>query len=136
MRFDIHVFHHIAEDGATERKLDRVLAGVSLLQKEVAKMSPEVEKIVGEVAETRTAVSSILALVAGMATQIRDNVDDRAALLSLADDLDAEQARIAEAVTANTPDGGQQTDGGTDTNTDPADPDPVEGEPAGDELDD
>lgn len=68
-----------------------------------------------EVTETKTSVDSIRALVAGLAQQIRDNVNDEAALNELADSLDADQAGIAEDVAANTP-------------APPAEP-PVEGEP-------
>lgn len=66
-------------------------------------MSAALDRLTAEVAETKTAVASVLALVAGLAQQIRDNTDDPVALNKLADDLDAAQTEIADAVTANTP---------------------------------
>jgi len=66
-------------------------------------MTAALDRITQEVSETKTAVASVLTLVAGLATQIRDNAEDPVALNALADDLDAGQAEIAAAITANTP---------------------------------
>ena len=66
-------------------------------------MSAALDRITAEVAETKTAVASVLTLVAGLAEQIRNNAEDPVALNALADDLDAAQADIAAAVAANTP---------------------------------
>ncbi len=71
--------------------------------RELRIMSAELDRLTAEVAESRTAVDSVLALVAGLAQQIRDNATDPAALTALADSLDQQQADIAAAVTANTP---------------------------------
>ncbi len=71
--------------------------------RELRKMSAELDRLTTEVTESRTAVDSVLALVAGLAQQIRDNATDPAALTALADQLDQQQADIAAAVTANTP---------------------------------
>jgi uncharacterized protein YoxC len=69
----------------------------------VIHMSAELDRLTAEVSETSTAVDSIIALVEGLAQQIRDNVSDPAALTKLADELDAKQQAIAAAVSANTP---------------------------------
>ena len=66
-------------------------------------MSAAMDRLTSEVSETSTAVDSVLALVEGLAQQIRDASGDPAALNRLADELDAKQAAIAAAVTANTP---------------------------------
>lgn len=66
-------------------------------------MSAALDRLTQEVAETKTAVASVLTLVAGLAQQIRDNAENPAALEALADDLDASQKEIADAITANTP---------------------------------
>ena len=66
-------------------------------------MSAELDRLTTEVSESRTAVDSVLALVAGLAQQIRDLATDPAALNALADQLDQQQADIAAAVSANTP---------------------------------
>lgn len=69
----------------------------------IATMSAALDRITQEVAETKTAIDSALTLIAGLAQQIRDLSTDPAALNALADELDAKQAEIAAAVTANTP---------------------------------
>ena len=66
-------------------------------------MSAALDRLTTEVSETSTAVDSVLALVEGLAQQIRDAATDPVALNKLADELDAKQAAIAAAVTANTP---------------------------------
>ena len=66
-------------------------------------MSAAMDRLTSEVAETSTAVDSILTLVEGLAQQIRDNAADPVALNKLADELDAKQQKIADAVAANTP---------------------------------
>lgn len=67
------------------------------------KMSAELDRLTTEVTETKSSVESVITLVDGLAQQIRDLANDPAALNALADELDAQQARIAAAVTANTP---------------------------------
>jgi 50S ribosomal subunit-associated GTPase HflX len=73
--------------------------------KELKKMSEALDRLTNEVEQSRAATDSVLTLVQGLADQIREAVDneDDDALIALADDLDEQQARIAEAVTANTP---------------------------------
>jgi len=66
-------------------------------------MSAAMDRLTSEVAENSTAVDSVLALVEGLAQQIRDNAEDPAKLNALADELDAKQQAIAAAVAANTP---------------------------------
>lgn len=66
-------------------------------------MSVELDRLTQEVADTKSSVDSVIALVEGLAQQIRDSVNDPAALNALADELDAQQGRIAAAVSANTP---------------------------------
>lgn len=80
-----------------------VLDVVNVIHKELHFMSAELDRLTAEVGETSSAVDSVLALVAGLAEQIRLLSNDPGALLALADSLDAQQAKIAEAVTANTP---------------------------------
>jgi uncharacterized protein YoxC len=66
-------------------------------------MSAALDRLTEEVNQTSTAVDSVLALVGGLADQIRALQDDPAKLAALADELDAKQAAIADAVAANTP---------------------------------
>lgn len=81
-----------------------VMLNTSLnILKELQKMTAALDRLTAEVAETKTVAASLEAVVAGLAQQIRDNIGDDAALNALADDLDATNKGIADAVTANTP---------------------------------
>lgn len=66
-------------------------------------MSEALDRLTREVQETNDAVQSAVTLIAGLAQTIRDNIDDSEALNQLADDLDAQQATLAAAVTESTP---------------------------------
>lgn len=64
-------------------------------------MSVELDRLTTEVAETKTAVDSAITLIDGLAQRLRDVANDPAAITALADELDAQQAKIAAAVVAN-----------------------------------
>lgn len=81
-------------------------------------MTPAMQRLTDEVTETRTSQASIIALVAGLAQQIRDAVGDEDALNALADSLDQGQTEIAQAVADNTP----ATGGGGTPEPGPNDP--------------
>jgi hypothetical protein len=66
-------------------------------------MSAELDNLTTEVTETGTVVDSAIALIAGLAQQIRDLADDPAALAALATELDAKTNALAAAVSENTP---------------------------------
>ncbi len=66
-------------------------------------MSASLDRLTTEVAETKSAVDSVLTLVDGLADQIRALKDDPAKLEELANELDAKQAEIAAKVLENTP---------------------------------
>lgn len=61
-------------------------------------MSAEVDRMKQEVAETRGAIESGIAFIKSLIQKIRDLRDDPAALTALADDLDAQQKALAEAI--------------------------------------
>jgi uncharacterized protein YoxC len=65
-------------------------------------MTAALDKLTQEVEETKTAVDSAITLIGGLAQQIRDLKDDPAKLEALANELDAKQKAIADAVAANT----------------------------------
>jgi outer membrane murein-binding lipoprotein Lpp len=97
-------------DPAAEAKIDQLLAlvselneRVSLLQQQVQAMTPELQRLQTEVSEMKTVNQSAIALIGGLADQIRALKDDPAALASLADELDASTNALAAAVQANTP---------------------------------
>lgn len=65
-------------------------------------MSAALDRLVAEVAETRTKQASLITLVNGLAQLIRDNIGNEAALNSLADSLEVGQTDIQTAIDANT----------------------------------
>jgi len=106
---EIHVHHHIHHDlgGGVIAKLDAVLArGKSLptLFKEMErKMSAALDRLTAAVARNTSVDESAIALLNGLAQQIRDLKDDPAALEALATELEAKNSALSDAVTANTP---------------------------------
>lgn len=83
-------------------RLGQIAGSLNTVREEISTMTPELQRLTTEVEETRTAQAGLITLVNGLAQQIRDNVNDPAALTALADSLDAGQTEIAAAVTANT----------------------------------
>jgi len=77
-------------------------AFVNLNQK-VNTMSQVIDRLTASVTNLTTVDDSLVALVTNLAQTIRDNATDPKALNDLADKLDAESAKVSEAVTANTP---------------------------------
>lgn len=69
-------------------------------------MTAALDRLTAEVAESRTATESAIALIAGLSDQIRELKDDPAALEALADDLDNQQSQIGAAVSNNGNSGG------------------------------
>lgn len=79
---------------------DKVSAIFTLLEQT---MTPELTRLTASVTALETQAESLIALVQGLAQLIRNNANDPAALIALADSADAEAAAIAKAVTDNTP---------------------------------
>jgi chromosome segregation ATPase len=71
------------------------------LKERIRRMSAALDRLTQEVAETRSVNDSLLTLLAGLSEQIRDNAGNEDALNDLADQLDAEQTRLAAAVEEN-----------------------------------
>ncbi len=63
----------------------------------------EIERLREEVTEANDVSASIIALVGGLAQQVRDNASDPHALARLADEIDGNNKKLASAVVANTP---------------------------------
>jgi ABC-type transporter Mla subunit MlaD len=94
---DIHIHHH------SDPALCCVVERLGAIERKLETMSAALDRLTNEVAETKTAVDSVLTLVDGLADQIRALKDDPAKLAALADELDANQADIAAKVLQNTP---------------------------------
>lgn len=118
-----HVFFHVPEETSTLiQSLVESQAAILDAQNQIMEairqvverqilLTPGLQRLTDEVAQTRTATQSVLTLIGGLAQQIRDNVNDEAALNALADGLDENEQEIVSAVSANTSGG----DGGTGT---------------------
>ena len=85
-----------------ETPLTRIERMLHILIEKVDHMSAELDRLTASVTKIKDQDDSIIALVNGLAQQIRDNAGNPAALNALADSLDAEATKVADAVTANT----------------------------------
>lgn len=88
---------------AASLKIDKLLLMAELLLREVAKMSPELMKVKDKVTELETVIGGVVTLLGTLSQMIKDSVDDKAALLALADSIEADKKALADAVLANTP---------------------------------
>lgn len=86
-----------------ELKVDEANRHLHTLLERTDKLSAEIDRLTASVTALTTVDDSLVALVGNLAQLIRDNAADPAALNSLADKLDAESAKVAAAVTDNTP---------------------------------
>ncbi len=91
---EIHHYHH-ADPAVTE--------ALRRLTQEITAMSAILDRLTADVATLTSVDESAIALLNGLAQQIRDNAGDPAALAALADSLEAENANLSAAITANTP---------------------------------
>lgn len=85
---------------ASLRRIETQLARIYLKECE---MTPSLAHLTAAITTNTTVDQSVLTLLSGMAQQIRDNIDDQAALEALAGQLDAQNIALAKAVTDNTP---------------------------------
>jgi len=66
-------------------------------------ISPEGQKVLDEMSESVTVQASAGVLISSLAQFLRDNADDKAAILAKADELDGSNAALQAAIVANTP---------------------------------
>lgn len=100
MKIDVHHFHHFDFSDSANEKLDRIIA---LIQSQGAREMQELETLKSKVQETTTVEESAITLLNGLSAQLAASKTDPAAIQALADQLSAESASLAAAVTANTP---------------------------------
>lgn len=92
--------------GLTKGYLDAVIPqALGPLTEGISHMSTILEDLVREVAETRTVTGSAIALIQGLKAALDAAVaaNDMSAVAQAVADLDAGQAELAAAITANTP---------------------------------
>jgi hypothetical protein len=73
------------------------------LTEKVTTMSVALDKLTAEVSRNTAVDESAITLLNGLAQQIRDLKEDPVKLEALATELEGSSARLAEAVTSNTP---------------------------------
>ena len=66
-------------------------------------MSAELDRMIEEVEENKTVVGSAVALLQSLAARLRAIAGDSAKVAELANELDAKNKELADAVVANTP---------------------------------
>lgn len=66
-------------------------------------MATNLDTVIAKVTELETVNDSAITLLGQLAQMIRDNSTDQTALLALADRIDTDKTKMADAVVANTP---------------------------------
>ncbi|MBV8848100.1 MAG: hypothetical protein JOZ16_00790 [Methylobacteriaceae bacterium] len=97
-----------------ERKLDRVISLLETIIEKETIMSQATDNLAAAVQRETSVVSSVTALISGLASQIKQTSADPQ-VQALADQINANSDTLANAVTANTPAApqGQAGDGQT-----------------------
>jgi ABC-type transporter Mla subunit MlaD len=104
MNCDFTLRHtHEFLDPTPDPRVDTAIHLLHAVLTRLHEMTPELQRLTDQVAATNTIMASAATLIGGLADQIRALKDDPAALAKLADDLDAGDNALAEAVAANTP---------------------------------
>lgn len=103
MEIRVDHYHHFPAGAELPGLLTEILGELKSINKEQTNMSTELDRLKASTAAIKTVADSAVTLINGLAQQIRDNATDPAALNALADELDADQAELAAAVSANTP---------------------------------
>jgi len=88
-------------------RIERALGNIARIANqdlELDKMAQaDIDRLKASVAQNTSAVESAKTLIAGLAQQIRDAMDDPVELKALADQIDAATAGLAQAVVDGTP---------------------------------
>lgn len=79
------------------------LSALGAIREAIEHMSAQLDRVREEVEETKTVALSVKTLLTQLAQLIRDLKEDPAALDQLANDLDAENKSLQQAVVDNTP---------------------------------
>lgn len=94
VKIDVHAVHiHVHTEASP--LLEQIL-------EETQAMSDAVNRLQADITNLTSINQSAIALITGLAQQVRDNATDPAALNALADQLEASSSELASAVTANT----------------------------------
>lgn len=95
-----HHHHYYHDESAIEQKLDRIL---QLLTQNQEIIMADLSQLTADVTADTNAVTSAVTLINGLAAQITAAGTDPVKLKALTDQLEANNAALAAAITANTP---------------------------------
>lgn len=95
-----------ARQARIEQKIDTIIALARAQLSEEFLMATNLDTLTARVTELETVDESAIALIKGLADEIRSTAPDRAALDALADRIGSASTALAAAVTANTPTNG------------------------------
>lgn len=91
--------------GRVEQRLTAVHALQRATLSEIFTMTPTMESVLAKVTELETTNDSAIELLGQLAQMIRDGAADQSAMLALADRIDADKSKMANAIVSNTPGG-------------------------------
>lgn len=103
-----HKYVHVTVDGGAnlaqiDSKLDLILTKLGIIQQREDQQMADLSAIQAEVQENTDAVASASALLTQLSAELRAAATDPAAIQALADQLDANNAALSQAVVDNTP---------------------------------
>jgi hypothetical protein len=101
----IDVYHHIVweADSLVEKKLDKILAMLNIIQRKEDVMSVELDALTVQVQANTDLEGSAIQLIQGLANQILALKDDPVKIAALSVQLKSSADALASAITANTP---------------------------------
>jgi hypothetical protein len=96
MEIHIHLHHHYD---------DKLFTEIKSINTNVKTMANELDNLTAEVTETKDLQQSAITLLNGLKTKLDEAIanNDMSRVVALRDDLDASNASLAAAITANTP---------------------------------
>lgn len=101
----IHIHHHRESDSEVLRRLDVLSRKLDLALRNMEKIMATIAEVEAAVARNTDAENSVVTLLEGISQQLKDAkaAGDPAALDKVIAELDANTAKLAAAVTNNTP---------------------------------
>lgn len=103
MRVDLHLWDH--GESPTDTKLDALIRLVTQVLAREEHMAGALDALKAQVTQNTTLIGGAIALIQGLKAKLDEAIaaNDPAALQALSDELGAQDAALAAAITANTP---------------------------------
>lgn len=102
-RIDVHHYIHHDEPSQPDPRVDEMLQILRRLDQQEQSIMTDLISLSAAVAQSRTVQDSAISLINQIADALADAKTDPAAIQALADQLNAQAASLAAAVTENTP---------------------------------